>query len=188
MIINEKGLVRAMKEAYRYGGYKVAGIGMEDNPYLMINNRFWAVEIEMENMPRKALGLLAEHVGKIPAIGEAYQVKKGEVQTVIYATAVSPIHDLDEQAMEDDLPKVCETSLTWNGANIWQRADNMEIVLINPDFEDIVDFSNRPVHMVGDALYVEGEISWAYIMRRKILEGDAANARHLAQMQWAAMK
>lgn len=106
MIVNEKGLVKAMKEAYRYGGYKVAAIGMESNPYLMINNGFWAVEIELENMPRKALGLIAEHVGKIPAIGEAYQVKKGEVQTVIYATAVSPIQDLDAQAMEDDLPKV----------------------------------------------------------------------------------
>lgn len=51
-----------------------------------------------------------------------------------------------------------------------------------------MELSNRPVQMVGDALYVAGEISRAYIMRRKILEGDAAHARHLAQMQWAAMK
>ena len=61
MVINEKALVRAMKAAYKGDGYVV---GCQEDE-LFVEGAMWKVVAELENFPRKALGLIAEHLGKI---------------------------------------------------------------------------------------------------------------------------
>ena len=65
MVINEKALVKAMKAAYKGDGYVV---GCQGNS-LFLETRMWKVVAELENFPRKALGLIAEHMGQIPTDG-----------------------------------------------------------------------------------------------------------------------
>lgn len=77
MIINESGLTRAIKKAYRYGGYTVFRRGETVTVYC----DQWCVQCEREIFPRKALGAIVEHAGFMPDDGEAYQISKsGEPQ------------------------------------------------------------------------------------------------------------
>lgn len=61
-MLNEKGLAEAMKAAYRGGGYTVA----ESQGKIMINTEYVAVRYETKQLPRKCLGLIAEHIGELP--------------------------------------------------------------------------------------------------------------------------
>ena len=74
MVVNEKGLLKAMKEAYKLDGYTVA----VDETDLILKTVPWTVVLHMEDAPSKVLALITEHIRKLPAPGTAYQVKKKE--------------------------------------------------------------------------------------------------------------
>lgn len=74
MVVNEKGLLKAMKEAYKLDGYTVA----VDEADLILKTVPWTVVLHMEDAPSKVLDLITEHIRKLPAPGTAYQVKKKE--------------------------------------------------------------------------------------------------------------
>ena len=61
MLINENGLARAVKSAYKDGGYSV----MCDGDRMAIYTKHWLAIREREKMPRKVLGAIAEHAGII---------------------------------------------------------------------------------------------------------------------------
>lgn len=89
MVVSEKGLLRAMKDAYKADGYTVAvddGGGIED---LILHTQAWTVTIEKNEVPGKILGLITEHLRKLPQPGEAFRVKKKETQTEIYGAVDS---------------------------------------------------------------------------------------------------
>lgn len=184
MVIREKGLLKAMKEAYKQDGYKVARLGTEDGSWLMVQGGDWAVEIEAGNVPRKVLGLIAEHLGKLPEAGEAFQCRKDAPQTVIYDTVAHLAADLDLRAEQGRPEKAKETSLTWNGCNLWQRTGDQKIVLVDPEDQDILDIRGREVYALGNAIYVAGCASRAYIFQCGMSAGSDKYLEHLAQMQW----
>ena len=188
MIINEKGLVKAMKDAYKSGsGYKVVGYGAEDDVWISIMTGAWLVQIHMDNIPRKALGLIAEHAGRLPRPNEAYLVKKGEVQDEIFDMAMKPqLHF--EDTMRISKPKeVKRTPLLWKNRQVWQQDVTMKTVLVSPEFMRIVDQDGPMGLLVEDAIYFPGEVSRAYIMRIIPDEADKPMTEHLDAMQWVAM-
>ena len=64
MIVNEKALVSAMKDSYKGGGYSVAfGSGQ-----VFVSGNSWSVWCAEDELPRKVLGMIAEHLGKIDKI------------------------------------------------------------------------------------------------------------------------
>lgn len=67
MIIEEKGLVKAIKAAYRHSGYTVLNQGGE----VTIYTEGWFVRCLWTKLPRKALAIIVEHMGMIPDDGEA---------------------------------------------------------------------------------------------------------------------
>lgn len=62
MIIEEKGLVKAIKAAYRHSGYTVLNQGGE----VTIYTEGWFVRCLWTKLPRKALAIIVEHMGMIP--------------------------------------------------------------------------------------------------------------------------
>ena len=82
MLIDAKGVVRALKEAYRTDGYLVA---MRED-LLIIAASDWYLECSSHTIPRKLLAVIAEHAGFVPRVGESIQVRKKEdVQMVLPA-------------------------------------------------------------------------------------------------------
>ena len=61
-MLNEKGLAAAMKAAYRGNGYTVA---ITDGK-IMLKGSAWGVYYDLKKLPRKCLGLVAEHIGGLP--------------------------------------------------------------------------------------------------------------------------
>ena len=70
--LNEKILAALMKAAYKGGGLKVWRLEWHVTDCLMLSSGFWAVLMAMDDMPGKALGLLAEWMRHLPLMNEAY--------------------------------------------------------------------------------------------------------------------
>ena len=174
MIINESGLLKAMKDSYKSGGYHVAfGSVFARECYLIANNAYtWGVVIRWDKMPRKVLGLLAEHIGRMPEQEEAYLCRKDEeAQGEIFNVAIKPLVLTIGEAQSKALPYIKKTRLIWDGANVWQSAEMDHVVLLRPDYENIVNFQNTSPKMVGGCMYVEGQLS--HVMLNKTVPGEA---------------
>lgn len=135
-MIDEKALCRAMKEAYRDGGYEVAGTG--EGNLLMINGRSWMAAAPQAQMPRHVLALLVVHLGSIPE-GEAWTVSKTQgAQQEMLDMAMSHLDSIT-QLMEKSFAEVRRTGLHVNGYRVWQA-------------ESKVGEHKMPVYRYDDAL------------------------------------
>lgn len=165
MIINESGLVKAMKASYKDGYHVAAGI-IGDQEYMMIVSYgyTWAVAVQRDNVPRKVLGLVAEHLRKIPENGEAYKLQRDEdPQKEIYHVATEPLFGMIEKmANSEDQQKILKTKLIYSSRNVWQKLDDMEVMLINPRYENIA-CSMTEARKVENCLSIQGKMSWAFI-------------------------
>ena len=125
-MINEKGLLRAMKNAYRSGGYEVAGYGAEN--MLFINGYSWCVVVPQKQMPRKVLALLVEHVGCIPT-GDAFRVHKNDgAQAIVLSMALQSKNGLYERLKTAFPVDIRQTAMTWKGWRVWQGVDSGEVL------------------------------------------------------------
>lgn len=181
MVIDDKGLLRAMKEAYKTSGYKVAADDSTGVDMLVIGTPQWVAEIEQENVPRKVLGLIAEHIGTLPQPGEAWQVHKKETQTEIHNVSVGLLEELKKTA---STVKVKRTGLNWNGYQLWQSPETLEVSMVSPVVEGILDNFKREVWLVGGMLYIPGVASKLYLGPGKASKNESAALTHLAGMQW----
>jgi len=188
VVINEKALLREMKEVFKGGGYTVICRPAETTVIMCPS---WAVEINDENLPREVLSLLALHMGYLPKAGEAYKIMKADkeptVQKMLFDTAISPIRTMEVRVAEaqDTIPvAVKKTLLTFDGCNVWQKTGNNGIVLIDPEYESILR-KKDDVIMAGDAIYKEGEVSKVYVFR--VMDARWENQlNHLGQIPWVA--
>ena len=87
MIIEEKGLVKAIKAAYRHSGYTVLNQGGE----VTIYTEGWFVRCLWTKLPRKALAIIVEHMGMIPDTEPVSIVKDGEPQLIMPDVAADEI-------------------------------------------------------------------------------------------------
>lgn len=148
-MVNEKGLVRAMKEAWSGGGYIVTV--REDLVYIRYNA--WDLIMPVKLLPRKVLALLVEHIGSIPQDGEAYQCRKAYgAQLVAPAIAHDSLENLWRLKCDDGCEK---TKLTWGDADIYQGFGTLEIRGLNPDYTRIVDSEKS-----GNAYMLENCVVW----------------------------
>ena len=68
MLINEAGVVRAIKRAYKGGGYTVNSQG----GVMAIYTQSWYIQARREVMPRKVLATIVEHAGMITLLLPRY--------------------------------------------------------------------------------------------------------------------
>ena len=84
-IIQEKGLVRAIKAAYSHGGYTVLNQGAQ----VTIYTEGWFVRCPWPKLPHKALATIVEHMGMIPDDGEAVTIEKDDQPQAVMAGIAS---------------------------------------------------------------------------------------------------
>lgn len=84
MLINEGGLIRAIKRAYKAGGYTVLNTGND----VAIYTDHWFAMANRALLPRKVLATIVEHMGMIPEKDMPTSIiKDTEPQLVLRETA-----------------------------------------------------------------------------------------------------
>lgn len=87
MLINEGGLIRAIKRAYKAGGYTVMNTGND----VAIYTDHWFAMANRALLPRKVLATIVEHMGMIPDTEPVSIVKDGEPQLIMPDVAADEI-------------------------------------------------------------------------------------------------
>lgn len=183
MVINEKALVRQMKEAYKTYGYTVAVVGER----MMMTNGFWIASIDVDNVPAALLGMLAEHIRDVPKEGQAYKVIKDKegsyVQHRIIEEAIAPLVRMaKEKEYGGYLKMMRRTALTLAGLQLWQAPESSVIYMIDPRYAVLFEDHNEVVRL-GNGIYAEGEISELWVLRSS--DGELLDKiSHLEQIQW----
>lgn len=174
MVINEKALVKAMKAAYKGDGYVVGCLG----DVLFVESAMWKVVADLKNFPRKALGLIAEHMGQIPTDGMVYQLRKGEAQTKI------PEKGADFRGISDDekLEAIYKTMLTYGDGNIWQMAQGGKLLWVMPENEKLMQTNEMAYAVAGKALRIKGTVSSVTVMATEPLYEDKAILQKLEKI------
>ena len=84
MLINESGLVRCIKRAYKSAGYAVAAEG----DCMTIYTEQWYIQCKRAAIPRKVLATIVEHMGMIPDDGEAMAIEKDDQPQAVMALSL----------------------------------------------------------------------------------------------------
>ncbi len=84
MILDEKGLARNLKHAYKHGGYTITA----NNEQIIIYTEAWAVRVDWDKLPRKCLATIVEHIGLLPRSGDAIFIQDGVDPQVVMPETV----------------------------------------------------------------------------------------------------
>lgn len=185
MVVNLKGLLTRMKEAYKNQGYTVA---VEDGKY-WINGCYWLAWLENDEVSNEILSLVTLHTRKTLKEGEAFKVVKGDdgpiVQKVLIETALDPARTMGrllEERLPQDQVMMLKTNLRYDGCTVWQNNTSLSVMMFDPRYEALIE-DKKGVTSLGTGLYAEGNISVAWVMQ-KIIKGHEAQQKHLAGMKW----
>ncbi len=180
MTFCETGLIKAMKSAYRQEGYTVAGT----HSGLIITGEMWGVAINEKAIPNKVKSVIVLHAGKVPGVGEAINVRKGETGSMIYELAVAGVERLDELYRDKKFEVICPTRLTMDGYRLWQQPKSLAINVIDPENQQILDYGDRDAYLVGNAIYGETVYGSVFVLREGVAPENKIMLAHLEQMQW----
>ena len=127
-MIDERGLLAAIKDAWRTGGYSVVGNGGE----LVLQGGGWLAVLPRSIVPRKVLALLVEHLGEIPE-GTAWKVyKKQGAQAQMVDMALEAVDTIRRELEGEPNPREAHrTAMTWKNWEIWQTED-LKVATFDP--------------------------------------------------------
>lgn len=190
MVINDKVLVRELKEAYKGWGYTV--LVTEDDQWVFRSADAWLVEIDgQDNVPNEVLALIVLHMGHLPKEETCHRIYKGEkcscIQKEVYSAGEETWRSFRKMRSETDVVpvEVRRTALVYGRRRVWQERESQQIMLIDPRFEGLMEVGAESlIRRVGENICLEGEISEVYISQAR---GGAPEdmLEHLAQYKWA---
>lgn len=138
-MIDERGLLSAMKSTWRSEGYTVAGYREDGERVLCIAGASWLVAIPYSAISRKVLGLLAEHLGDIPD-ATAWTVQKGRgAQSQMMDMVLGHMDNLRRRIAESDGETILRSNMTWKGYEVWQRPATLKVTAYDPELVRIGD-------------------------------------------------
>ena len=154
---------------------------------VMLRTRAWAIRVEREHAPRKALGLIAEHIGALPDNGAFLCRKDQPAQTMLLDEEMTFLETVEEEFRR--LLWTCRlTPITLNGQQIWQDMKTLRCRRFDPDYTRIIDADYLKQAMTDPEkpdsnLFVEDEAdNWVIICPLRY-ESDAA-LDHLSGFPW----
>lgn len=170
MIINEKGILKQMKEAARGKGYEVGirevGEGAE---FITIHGQGWSVDTTREFMPRSVLALIVQHCGFIPEAGTVYKVTKhmgaeSEIPAEFWAASLEATAACEGWMENRDL-ETKFSGLTYNDetALLVNRAGKM--IPVKVDHLSIASAMTR-MQSDGNLLVFNGAVSMVFVSRQ----------------------
>ena len=129
MVIDEKVLTEFMKQKFKGAGYMVAIRGGR----IWLITPLWTVWCYVEQLPRKVLGLLAEHMGKLPGEGETYEVSEAMGCQVKFCD-ISELKIVEAAFfIDNEGRRLLNTPLTFQCWDLWQIEGTERMVQIDPD-------------------------------------------------------
>ena len=154
MIIEEKGLVKAIKAAYRHSGYTVLNQGGE----VTIYTEGWFVRCLWTKLPRKALAIIVEHMGMIPDDGEAMAIEKDDQPQAVMAGIVSD--DVTGWMGEEVASMASYVPVTFRGYQLFQEVNGRQAYGVDPTALAIVE---RATAEMGTAAISGGRaLTWSH--------------------------
>ena len=188
-MISERGLVAAMKDAWKNGAYNVIAYEENDVERLAVDGGFWLVDTPRIHFPRKALALIVEHAGEIPENAAYSLSKKGGLQALVHPITLQRVQSFYQLMRENPTMDVEKTKLTWQEREVWQKPEDMEVMLFEKLYLDIIDQKADDYfqEVYGDTLFFVGDRSMAAIMP-VVNESDKLFLAHLSQMPWTGGK
>lgn len=180
MTFNEKGLLRAMKRDYKNAGYVVAGT---DYGYI-ITGEMWGVSVHEKAIPNTVKSLIVLHAGKLPDVGKAINVRKDDISNWIYEMAVDGIESLDALYREKKREVIRPTRLTMDSYRLWQLPGDLQIRLIDPEKQQILDYTDNDTYLIKGAIYGTTVYGSVYVCCEAEVDEDRPLLVHLEQMQW----
>lgn len=138
-MIDEKGAVAALKEAWRKGGYRF----VYSNGILSVRAEGWGIQGALENVPAKVLGLIAEHFGSFPEDGDAFELKKGAAEQSVMYDQEATWWDAVRQLFDGEHADMRQTPLTLNYWEIWQEQRELRTALVDPARSRIIENNYR---------------------------------------------
>lgn len=149
MIINEKGLCRAMKAAWKAEGYYTTG----NAESISIWAEDWFVQFGTREAPKKALALIVEHMGTLPR--EAVLLQKSQPAQLVMDAARDMAYWLDM----GDREKILSTSVTIGRWRLMQGFETHKCYGIDTDNLDIAEsWEIMPALLTNDkAMWMHGD-------------------------------
>lgn len=180
MTIYDKGLIRAMKQAYRDGGYDVA---VTDNGVL-IQSEGWGVQIAFDAVPNSVKSLIVLHNGSLPYMNSAVHVSKGECADEILEAVTGTMEDLEKAFVASGGSRIKPTRLTMDGCRVWQTTDRLSVRLVDVDDQQILAGQVLNGYLISGAIFGRNWFGSMYIRTQMVEHEDAHLLEHLSQMQW----
>lgn len=180
MTIYDKGLIRAMKQAYRDDGYYVA---VTDNGVL-IQSEGWGVEILADAVPNSVKSLIVLHNGSLPKMNSAVHVVKGECADAILEVVVGTMDDLAKIYTATGGSEIKPTRLTMDGCRIWQTTDALKIRMVDVEDQQILVGESWDAHLVSGTIYGRNWFGSMFVRTQLVTAEDKPLLDHLSQMQW----
>lgn len=183
MILIEKYLIKAMKADWKEDGYTVAGIMVQDEPWLAVVGTGYLAAAEFVNAPRKVLALIVEHAGFVPAVGYAWQIQKGcEAQVTDFDYAREQIEETINDEADEGM--MVRTRLRMDNRRLWQNTKDGKIWVMNPAKTNIADAPASCIEPAGAWLRFRGRGSVAAVCRETVDEADGKLLEHLEKVRW----
>ena len=170
MIIEEKGLVKAIKAAYRHSGYTVLNQGGE----VTIYTEGWFVRCLWTKLPRKALAIIVEHMGMIPDDGEAMAIEKDDQPQAVMAGIVSD--DVAGWMGGEAASMASYVPVTFRGYQLFQEVNGRQAYGVDPTALAIVE---RVTAEMGTAAISGGRaLAWSH-------DGETVMLGAIRKTTWA---
>ncbi len=177
MTVYDNSIIRAMKQAYREEGYYVAAAG----DYIAIRTHGWGVMIDKDDVPNGIKSLIVLHNGAVPEDGTAVNLMKRECASVIpdMVTGV-----MDELLEATHAAPISPTRLTVDGLQVWQETGTLEIKLVHPENQQILDrIDCVGMMLVKGYLFQRTRFGSVYVLPEMVAPEDKPLLNHIAQMQ-----
>ena len=196
-MLNEKGLCKILKSAYKGGGYqiipqtvKVVGpIGPWKRSDIVINGATWAVRCETTELPKAAAVQIVDNAGYLPV--EDISIRKGEAnQLILEGVAAEQYMLLNRQSDGDSAKPMLKIPVIFKDR--WQlyQTNEGEVCTFDVELLKLIDFKAIPN---GPECYLSengglGMFFWSsfavYIAPGRFSAADEAKIRHIAGLDW----
>lgn len=170
MLINESGLVRCIKRAYKSAGYAVAAEG----DCMTIYTEQWYIQCKRAAIPRKVLATIVEHMGMIPDDGEAVAIEKDNQPQAIMAGIVSD--DVDGWMGGEVASMASYVPVTFRGYQLFQEVSGRQAYGVDPTALAIIE---RATAEMGSAAISGGRaLTWSH-------DGETVMLEAIRKTTWA---